>query len=61
MFVTGSFLLNLGILETTHKCTTLFSDGSFFTFSMDLPLFLFVLFSPKKESRLILGNLCYFN
>ena len=49
-------LLNLGILETKHKCTTLLSTDLAWIFDY-FYLRVFVLFSPlKKESRLILGH-----
>ena len=51
-------LLNLGILETKHKCTKLLSTDLAWIFD-SLYVRFFVLFSPiKKESRLILENFC---
>ena len=49
-------LLNLGFLETQHKCTTLLSTDLAWIFHY-FCVRLFVLCSPiKKESCLILGN-----
>ena len=48
--------LNLGILETKHKCTTLLSTDLAWIFHYFCVRLFFLFSAIKKESRLILGN-----